>query len=68
MKTLDEVIIALEGSARSGIKDDAIHYLREYRDFQKSAETLDNGDCVSDVKNEPLMKRLIAVLREVRGE
>lgn len=32
MKTLDEVITALEGSARSGIKDDAIAYLKAYKE------------------------------------
>ena len=33
--TIDEVITALEGSSRSSIKDDAIRYLKKYRELIK---------------------------------
>jgi len=38
MKTLDEVIYHLENCAYAPLTDDALHYLKEYRDMIKKLE------------------------------
>ena len=56
MKTIDEVIEGIRDQIGLGdpVLIEALHYLREYLDYQKQAETVIKSAQLPDVENRPL--------------